>query len=174
MHRKPPKAAKTASSNFAAHDGGGRSVGVMVRIRPLLRHEIGAGHENVIDILDRSSFAIKVPSGLEEKLAGPSKTARSGPSRTTLKKNYSFDNAFGVESSQTSIFEESGLRETIEKVMEGYSATVFAYGQTGSGKTYTMSGLEERILSSGFKNPDSDGIIPRSLLHLFRCIERVR
>ena len=46
------------------------------------------------------------------------------------------------------------------------------YGQTGSGKTYTMSGMEERILQGGFKNPDSDGIIPRALLHLFRLIDQ--
>lgn len=30
----------------------------------------------------------------------------------------------------------------INKVVEGYHATIFAYGQTGSGKSFTMEGNE--------------------------------
>jgi hypothetical protein len=49
-----------------------------------------------------------------------------------------------------------------------------AYGQTGSGKTYTMSGLEEKILKSGFKSPTTDGLIPRSLNYLFELVDQMR
>ena len=46
-------------------------------------------------------------------------------------------------------------------MLDGFNATVFAYGATGAGKTYTMVG-----------NPDSPGVMVRSISDLFGLIEK--
>lgn len=99
---------------------------------------------------------------------------------------------FGEETAQTEVFALSGAEALISSAIEGYASTIIAYGQTGtrrrarsrsesalsaracvfegSGKTYTMSGLEERILSDGFQSPDTNGLIPRGLARLFEVV----
>jgi Tfp pilus assembly pilus retraction ATPase PilT len=57
-------------------------------------------------------------------------------------KKFNFDQVFTPEHSQSEVFEGLGINNLIQKVVEGYHATIFAYGQTGSGKTYTMEGME--------------------------------
>lgn len=55
----------------------------------------------------------------------------------------------------------------IDAALEGYSATVFAYGQTGSGKTYTMAGIEDKLSRKDWISDDNDGLIPRSIRHMW-------
>jgi kinesin family protein 4/21/27 len=38
------------------------------------------------------------------------------------------------------VYDGLGISGLVNKVVEGYHATIFAYGQTGSGKTFTMEG----------------------------------
>lgn len=87
------------------------------------------------------------------------------------KKTYTFDEVFGADSDQESIFSEVA-RSYIQEMLEGYNCTIFAYGQTGTGKTYTMSGdmsiwgdleSQDKILLG-----EHAGIIPRVLVHLFK------
>jgi hypothetical protein len=47
----------------------------------------------------------------------------------------------------------------VDKVLDGYNATIFAYGQTGSGKTYTTFGSD----LSG----DNKGLLPRCVNYIF-------
>jgi len=58
----------------------------------------------------------------------------------------------------------------INKVIEGYNATIFAYGQTNSGKTYTMDGykyvMKDGKSSISFSKKEYWGIIPRSIEYL--------
>ena len=51
-------------------------------------------------------------------------------------------------------------------MLEGYNGTIFAYGQTGTGKTYTMEGVS--------KDPEKQGLIPRSFEHIFSHIAQSR
>ena len=60
------------------------------------------------------------------------------------RKMYNFDQVFTPEHSQNDVYEGLGISGLINKVVEGYHATVFAYGQTGSGKTFTMEGKEQQ------------------------------
>lgn len=48
-----------------------------------------------------------------------------------------------------------------------YLGTIFAYGQTGCGKSHTMMGVNEPSASG----EDLKGIIPKSLSHIFGCID---
>ena len=49
----------------------------------------------------------------------------------------------------------------INRVVDGYHSTIFAYGQTGSGKTFTIEG----------DTGANEGLIPRSIINLFRSIK---
>ncbi|GMH58955.1 hypothetical protein TrST_g10249 [Triparma strigata] len=71
---------------------------------------------------------------------------------------FNFDHVFPSSTSQSSVY-SSTVRDLIDDVVDGYSATVFAYGHTGSGKTYTMFGTNE--------NP---GIVPRTVEQIFSTI----
>uniref|UniRef100_A0A8D2L255 Kinesin family member 21A n=1 Tax=Varanus komodoensis TaxID=61221 RepID=A0A8D2L255_VARKO len=83
-------------------------------------------------------------------------------------KAFTFDYVFDIESQQEEIYVQC-MEKLIEGCFEGYNATVFAYGQTGAGKTYTMgTGFDVNIME------EEQGIIPRAVKHLYRCIEGKR
>ncbi|XP_028603537.2 kinesin-like protein KIF21A isoform X4 [Podarcis muralis] len=80
-------------------------------------------------------------------------------------KAFTFDYVFDIESQQEEIYIQC-IEKLIEGCFEGYNATVFAYGQTGAGKTYTMgTGFDVNIME------EEQGIIPRAVKHLYKCIE---
>lgn len=71
---------------------------------------------------------------------------------------FSFDHVFSAECNNIDVYEKTS-RPMIDKLLEGYNATVFAYGMTGSGKTFTMTGTKEEA-----------GLIPLSISYLFSRI----
>lgn len=75
---------------------------------------------------------------------------------------HTFDQIFDTDTPQEKIFDKVG-KDIVESAIEGYNGTIFAYGQTGSGKTYTMTG--------GGDTEDGQGLIPRTLRHIFYCAE---
>ncbi|KAG8373808.1 hypothetical protein BUALT_Bualt11G0063600 [Buddleja alternifolia] len=75
-------------------------------------------------------------------------------------RRYTFDYAFGPNSSNLDVYKRS-IRSTIAGVVQGLNATVFAYGSTGSGKTYTMVGTQ-----------DDPGLMVLSLNTIFDLIEK--
>lgn len=77
---------------------------------------------------------------------------------------YTFDGAFGKESTQSEVFDE--VSNFVQSALDGYNVCLFTYGQTGSGKTFTMQGLEE---GEGLR-----GIIPRSIEKIMDDVERLR
>ncbi|XP_015269198.1 PREDICTED: kinesin-like protein KIF21A isoform X1 [Gekko japonicus] len=80
-------------------------------------------------------------------------------------KAFTFDYVLDIESRQEEIYVQC-IEKLIEGCFEGYNATVFAYGQTGAGKTYTMgTGFDVNIME------EEQGIIPRAVKHLFKCID---
>lgn len=76
-----------------------------------------------------------------------------------------FKNNFNFYSSasQKDLYDES-FKPLVNSVLQGYNGTIFAYGQTGTGKTYTMEGVA--------KDPEKQGVIPRSFEHIFNHIAR--
>ncbi|KAM3163722.1 Kinesin-like protein [Lachancea thermotolerans] len=53
-----------------------------------------------------------------------------------------FDKVFSPQTNNYGVYEEIG-KPMIDKLFQGYNATIFAYGMTGSGKTFTMSGTRD-------------------------------
>lgn len=75
-------------------------------------------------------------------------------------RRYTFDYAFGPNSSNLDVYSRS-IRSTVSGVIQGLNATVFAYGSTGSGKTYTMVGT-----------PRDPGLMVLSLNTIFDQIQK--
>lgn len=89
------------------------------------------------------------------------------------RKAYNFDYVFTPENSQNDVYSGLGISRLINKVVDGYHATIFAYGQTGSGKTFTMEG-NEREYQQPAPDDNSTGITQRGVMELFEQIEVVR
>jgi len=92
----------------------------------------------------------------------------SDPSKTRLAcgadlYNFSFDKVFEPSSQQIDVYSE--VEGLVQSALDGFKVCIFAYGQTGSGKTHTMQGRDE---------PGQAGLIPRSLLTIFKASEEMR
>ncbi|KAL1528982.1 hypothetical protein AB1Y20_010303 [Prymnesium parvum] len=136
-------------------------VKVLVRVRPLLPHELAQGHTSTM-------------LALEPHRGGVTQDLHSG-GRTS----FSVDHVVSHASSQHDVFHLGGLPTLVDAVVDGYNATVFAYGQTGSGKTFTMEGYEyakaaaSRAPQPSFDTPSERlGLTPRSVAALFAAVER--
>lgn len=114
---------------------------VGVRVRPMLPFEKNSG---------ASFVATALPNGTDIKLLGE-------------QQQHTFDWAWGEKSTNKDVYAAVGY-PLIEKLFEGYNATIFAYGQTGSGKTHTM----------GNTGDDDPGITPRAIEDLFKKKEELQ
>ena len=95
-------------------------VRVVVRVRPLLEHEVARGTTSTCLHVQSQNVSLSAARG-----------ARA---------SFNVDGAFGPETSQDGFFEACGIQPLVSAVLDGFHGTVFAYGQTGSGKTFTMEG----------------------------------
>ena len=107
---------------------------VAVRVRPLMPTE----KENALDI-----------DGTQVVVAAD--------------KVFNFDHMFGPEVGQEQLYEEL-VHCSVEKVLDGFNATVFAYGQTGTGKTFTMGTSSEEM---NRELDEERGIVTRVLQQIF-------
>lgn len=78
-----------------------------------------------------------------------------------LKNDFSFDQVFHPQSTQSDVFEL--VSPLIQSAFDGYNVCIFAYGQTGSGKTFTMEGTAAKT-----------GIIPNTVELLFSTAENYK
>ena len=96
--------------------GGGRqAVRVVVRVRPLLAHEIASADAPVLRVPDPTALhAVVGRQGDKEVL-----------------RSYRFSSVCGPGTSQEAFFDSSGVRGLIDEALEGINCSVFAYGQVG-------------------------------------------
>ncbi|KVH88970.1 Kinesin, motor domain-containing protein [Cynara cardunculus var. scolymus] len=97
--------------------GGGDSISVTIRFRPLSEREYQRG--------DEISW-----------YADGDKLVRNEYNPVT---SYAFDRVFGSSAVTQEVYEVAA-RPVVKAAMEGVNGTVFAYGVTSSGKTHTMHG----------------------------------
>nr|CAG8435967.1 6954_t:CDS:10 [Entrophospora candida] len=120
------------------------SVRVALRVRPL----------NSKEILQNCSECISLIPDAPQILIGQDRP-------------FTFDYVFASDTPQGDVFEDCAL-PLLEKLMEGYNATILAYGQTGSGKTYSMG----TAIDGANIPPDHQGIVPRAIYRLFEDLEK--
>lgn len=66
--------------------------------------------------------------------------------RATVSDSYRFDGAIGPNVSTQELFAQAGVQDILDRVLDGFHATIFAYGQTGAGKTHTLLGQSDEKL----------------------------
>eukprot|EP01047_Picozoa_sp_COSAG01_P003014 COSAG01_NODE_86_length_27623_cov_39.847224_4_plen_420_part_00 len=158
---RPGPEGEAAAAAAAADQGPGaqglQSVKVAVRVRPLMPAERVAGARPCVRLL------VPPPSGPGQRPALPQLVIGKD-------KHFTFDAAYGQGGTQAQIFDEMAA-PLVQRIFEGYNATVFAYGQTGSGKTYTM-GSSNKAVSGG--EGEEVGMLPRAINAIFRRCEQER
>ena len=130
----------------------GSSVQVAVRVRPMLPFE--AGNTSCIEVLPNSNQEYTVV-----RLGGTT----SGP-------KFTFDQAFGVETSQQQVYQHR-VAPLVDSCLQGYNATILAYGQTGSGKTHTIMGPSASI-TTAVQDQVQAGVIPRAIGSIFQQLQQ--
>ncbi|GAB9475582.1 unnamed protein product [Globisporangium polare] len=136
------------------------NVKVAVRCRPMSSRETQMGAQAVVHVLEGVTIVIHPSAGVAE---GDGSSASANP-EAPGKKQFTFDHAYGAESTQTQVYDDIA-RPTVEKALQGYNGTIFAYGQTGSGKTHTMM---------GGTTPGEEGIIPLMNVDIFRRVDEAQ
>jgi hypothetical protein len=94
------------------------SVRVVIRCRPFNRKETEEGHFRIIKI-DENGGVVHIQDPLSAKSGGTNAAAG------TTEKSFTFDNAFGEESEQGSVY-QNAARPIVECVLSGYNGTIFA------------------------------------------------
>ncbi|EJS44627.1 kip1p [Saccharomyces arboricola H-6] len=143
------------SNNASTSDS---NIHVYVRCRSRNQREIEEKSSVVISTLGPQGKEIILSNGAHQ-------------SYSSSKKTYQFDQVFGAESDQETVFNATA-KNYIREMLHGYNCTIFAYGQTGTGKTYTMSGdiniLGDVQSTDNLLLGEHAGIIPRVLVDLFK------
>ena len=134
MSNSQPKKRNSLETKFSKNN-----MLVAVRCRPLNQREQSYSPIKTVTIHNREIITI----------SGSKKEKES---------EYAFDFAFPEQTPQEDIYHFT-TETLIEKVLNGFNATVFAYGATGSGKTYTMVG-----------NDNEPGVMIRALNDLFTVL----
>ncbi|KAK3151235.1 hypothetical protein QOZ80_3AG0243380 [Eleusine coracana subsp. coracana] len=138
----------------AGGSGGGRdrevNVQVVLRCRPLSKEEQRSNVDIAISC-DDTKREVTIRNSLFKQ----------------ADKTLTFDKVFGPEADQKSIY-KNAVAPIVNDVLEGYNCTVFAFGQTGTGKTYTMEG---EMRQKAGQLPDTAGVIPRAVCHIFKVLE---
>jgi hypothetical protein len=120
------------------------NIKVAVRVRPLLKHEVNAGHKTCLMVK---------PGAAQVHINGPTST-----------ETFTYTYAFGSSQTDQDVY-HAAVKPMIPSLFQGYNVTVLAYGQTGSGKTYSMG------TSCGTEGGNPQGIIPKSVSDIFTRIQ---
>jgi len=93
-----------------------------------------------------------------------STTAEKPGSLTVRNLEFTLDQAYDSAADQKAVY-DGAAHSQVERVLQGFNATILAYGQTGSGKTFTMLGPED----ADFDDPSGPnlGVVPRACGTLF-------
>eukprot|EP01046_Picozoa_sp_COSAG06_P012622 COSAG06_NODE_746_length_12649_cov_7.098327_11_plen_347_part_00 len=137
------------------------NIRVFCRVRPIKDSERLEGQ-----LVDTVGCPAETGAGDKEmiELTAPGVNASNtgGEAQAAVEHSFGFDKVFPMQSTQEQVFEE--VSTMVQSALDGYKVCIFAYGQTGSGKTHTMQGGEQ---------PNTEGIIPRSIVHILNEARRL-
>jgi kinesin family protein C1 len=138
------------------------NIRVFGRVRPIKDSERPEGQ-----LVDTVGCPTETGPGEKEmiKLTKPGVNASNtgGEAKDSVEHSFGFDKVFPMQSTQEQVFGE--VSTMVQSALDGYKVCIFAYGQTGSGKTHTMQGGEQ---------PNTEGIIPRSIVHILNEARRLK
>uniref|UniRef100_A0A8B9RCE0 Kinesin family member 26Bb n=1 Tax=Astyanax mexicanus TaxID=7994 RepID=A0A8B9RCE0_ASTMX len=156
LQRTPPP----APSNLLQTACKGRDISetgkvkVMLRVSPLLM--TGASQSPAIKLdLRKKQVTVLEPA--------TQSTQRPSAGATFTPKTFTFDAAFGPDSSQAEVCERS-LFEVLQSVVAGSDGCILSFGQTKVGTSYTMIGRDDCSANLG--------IIPCAISWLFKLITK--
>eukprot|EP00929_Paragymnodinium_shiwhaense_P110073 TRINITY_DN7678_c0_g1_i11.p1 TRINITY_DN7678_c0_g1~~TRINITY_DN7678_c0_g1_i11.p1 ORF type:complete len:1692 (+),score=367.72 TRINITY_DN7678_c0_g1_i11:77-5152(+) len=138
--------------------GGGDSIKVCVRIRPLNAKERskGEGDTRMIQLtsaVPEAMWLTKPPDKLQAYRQDPKKSQEKPT-------EFRFHWVLPSDTTQPQVHQLLG-HHVIRGITDGYHGCVFAYGQTGSGKSHSIFG------GTG----DARGLLPRVTEHLFQTLK---
>jgi len=140
-----------------------RSVRVLVRKRPIHRHELDGGEFDVVTSLATASSTANTSSSselaqTEKKSIAVHDCRMHADMKKMLMTNhvFAFDGIFDEHASNEQVYTLATKPLVAEAVLKAGFATVCVYGQTGSGKTYTMSSFYEKAAVDVFGMLDED------------------
>ena len=175
-----PSPSSTSPSSASGGGGGDntaadrRNVRVVARVRPL--SAIEKDTKVVITATTPTTSSSSATTTAPSIVVGDptAATAGSAGGDTTTTRCYEYDAVFGPDSTQESVYKESGAMYAVRNdILQGFNCTILAYGQTGSGKTFTMgtttttTGSSSSSSNCGNTIHVMDGIIPRAVYDLF-------
>ena len=113
------KRKKSTVSSSKDEDNKGAMV-VAVRIRPLSKKEVNAGHKSCCTAINGNTIAIKKEGNAAMYLKSQQGSINE----------YCFDHVFDTTSTQYEVYEKT-TKQVVVDVTDGFNVTVFAYGATG-------------------------------------------
>lgn len=124
------------NDNDDGDDPEGSNVRVIVRVRPLLEHEIQQAHSCSLMRIDGERPRVTMdPSGNDR--TSSSSIGSQGLISVGVKESthsFSFDNVLTPQQNQMDVYEAGKVERMLQALLKGYHGTIFAYGQTGSGQ----------------------------------------
>uniref|UniRef100_A0A3B4BXQ2 Kinesin motor domain-containing protein n=1 Tax=Pygocentrus nattereri TaxID=42514 RepID=A0A3B4BXQ2_PYGNA len=129
-------------------------VKVLLRVSPLLKAGTSQLHALKLDLRKKQVTVLE---------SATQSTQRLTAGATSTPKTFTFDAAFGPESSQAEVCEKS-LFEVLQSVLAGADGCVLSFGQRKVGTSYTMIGRDDCSPSLG--------IIPCAISWLFKLINK--
>ncbi|XP_076873604.1 kinesin-like protein KIF26B isoform X2 [Brachyhypopomus gauderio] len=157
LHKTPPP----MPSNLLHTAGKGREmaetgkVKVMLRVSPSPRAEPSRSQALKLDLRRRQVIVLEP--------ATPSRQGRLFEGTVVTPKAFTFDAAFGPESSQAEVCERS-LLEVLQSVVAGSDGCILSFGQTKEGMSYTMIGRDDCASRAG--------VIPCAISWLFKLLNK--
>ncbi|XP_065558172.1 kinesin-like protein KIF12 [Artemia franciscana] len=144
----------TGSINSLTDDDGENdgNVRVIVRIKPLNAKQVRTEESESVQVISPTQILVK---GTKENIT----------------KNFTFSSILTPEVSQADVFEQSGVKDLIDKAVQGFSSTIFCYGQTGSGKTHTLTGPPHLFGDRPDPYSEDHGLVYRSFVYLYDSLQ---
>ncbi|KAF7190527.1 Kinesin-like protein [Pseudocercospora fuligena] len=170
----------------AADQAGASSINVCVRVRPFTIQEaaqlsrsddgpvyLGEGSlasapkprvgqkgiRNVIKVLDEKTLIFDPQEDSAIQRFGRQLMAQGKKAKDS---KFAFDHVFDDNATQNDVYQATAVR-LLDRVLDGYNATILAYGATGCGKTHTITGTSAH-----------PGIIYLAIQELFEKMEELR
>jgi hypothetical protein len=129
IHLPSPHINENTAENLQPNEKGG--IEVAVRVRPLSAEELSHGIVSCCEVsLEDNSVVISKKERALSYLK----------SQMGISNEYGYDYAFDETVSQIEVYKRVG-QPLIEKVLQGYNATIFAYGATGMTISYDIKPL---------------------------------